>query len=180
MTDQDPLFVHGGVFDSTRFLLVDLLGVEHRLPDFIVESPDFHLQSGSPAIDAGTTDGAPSTDIEGHGRPCGAGVDAGAYETGDCPAPNKRFRRGDADSSGVLNITDPIVLLLDLFLGGEAPGCLDAADVDDSGSLNVTDAVHSLNHLFLGGPEPPAPYPECGVDWTADALGCERFEGCSQ
>jgi hypothetical protein len=42
---------------------------------------DFHLQGGSPAIDAGTDVGAPAVDIDDDGRPLGAGVDIGADET---------------------------------------------------------------------------------------------------
>jgi hypothetical protein len=41
---------------------------------------DYHLKSGSPAIDAGTPTHAPSTDIKGTARPQGAGYDMGAYE----------------------------------------------------------------------------------------------------
>jgi len=41
---------------------------------------DYHLQSGSPAIDAGTSVGAPSVDFDDDGRPLGGGVDAGADE----------------------------------------------------------------------------------------------------
>lgn len=41
---------------------------------------DYHLVIGSPAIDAGTSSSAPSTDIEGASRPQGAGYDIGAYE----------------------------------------------------------------------------------------------------
>jgi hypothetical protein len=38
------------------------------------------LAPGSPCLDAGTTDGAPTTDLNGNPRPAGAGVDMGAYE----------------------------------------------------------------------------------------------------
>ncbi len=41
---------------------------------------DFHLMPGSLAINAGTPEGAPSTDFEGNPRPQGAGYDIGAYE----------------------------------------------------------------------------------------------------
>ncbi|MGD9404465.1 MAG: right-handed parallel beta-helix repeat-containing protein [Anaerolineae bacterium] len=41
---------------------------------------DFRLAFGSPCIDAGTSEGAPATDIEGIARPQGAGVDIGAHE----------------------------------------------------------------------------------------------------
>jgi len=40
---------------------------------------DFHLRAGSPAIDAGTSDGAPTTDLDGHPRSDGH-PDIGAYE----------------------------------------------------------------------------------------------------
>lgn len=41
---------------------------------------DLHLCSGSPAIDSGTTQGAPQDDYDGNIRPQGAGYDIGAYE----------------------------------------------------------------------------------------------------
>ena len=42
---------------------------------------NFDLQTGSPAIDAGSQDGAPDDDFADNPRPQGAGVDIGAYET---------------------------------------------------------------------------------------------------
>jgi hypothetical protein len=41
---------------------------------------DYHLQETSPCIDVGTVTGAPSEDMDGDGRPYGAGVDMGADE----------------------------------------------------------------------------------------------------
>ncbi|MDD5570316.1 MAG: sugar-binding protein [Bacteroidales bacterium] len=41
---------------------------------------DYHLKSTSPAIDAGTSTNAPSTDFDGNTRPQGLGYDIGAYE----------------------------------------------------------------------------------------------------
>jgi chitodextrinase len=41
---------------------------------------NYHLQSSSPAIDAGSSMSTPSYDLEGNGRPQGSGYDIGAYE----------------------------------------------------------------------------------------------------
>ena len=50
-------------------------------PKFVaVASNDFHLGTGSPAIDAGTNTNAPAKDIAGITRPFGVKVDVGAYE----------------------------------------------------------------------------------------------------
>jgi predicted GH43/DUF377 family glycosyl hydrolase len=49
-------------------------------PQFVDQAQgDYHLRSNSPAIDAGTSNGAPATDFEGDLRPVGA-VDMGADE----------------------------------------------------------------------------------------------------
>jgi len=42
---------------------------------------DFHLQGGSPAVDAASPDGAPADDLDGTARPIGAGNDIGAFES---------------------------------------------------------------------------------------------------
>ncbi len=88
------------------------------------------------------------------------------------------FRRGDADAGGDVIITDAIFILNFLFLGGAAPGCSDAADADDSGDLSITDGVFLLNFLFLGGAPIPPPAADCGVDPSADGLGCETPHDC--
>ena len=88
------------------------------------------------------------------------------------------FLRGDADGTGVTNITDGIYVLNFLFLGGDDPPCADAADADDSGVINITDGIYILNFLFLGGDDPPPPLRTCGVDPTDDAVGCAQSPVC--
>jgi hypothetical protein len=54
-------------------------------PKFVSYNPtgtgDYRLQSGSPAINKGTSASAPSTDILGAARPKGGAIDIGAYES---------------------------------------------------------------------------------------------------
>lgn len=86
-----------------------------------------------------------------------------------------RFLRGDADSSGLLDIGDPLRLLLANFRGAELP-CAAAADVNGDGDVGGTsDAVYLLHYLFRGGADPVGPFPDCGYgELESDAgLGCE-------
>jgi len=166
----DPLLVQLGHWDDNGT-------PDNRSDDTWVEG-DYHLQPGSPCTDSGTPRGAPSFDIEGNGRPCGEGVDMGAYEMGGCPVTGVPFLRGDANSDNQYDIADAIFLLQYLFAGGDAPTCLKAADSNDSGSLDVADAVYLLGYLFAAGPEPPEPFGACGLDPTPDELTCEAFGAC--
>lgn len=49
-------------------------------PEFI-STTDYHLQSGSPCINAGDNTYAPSTDLDGNPRPQGSSTDIGCYES---------------------------------------------------------------------------------------------------
>ena len=120
-------------------------------------------------------------DIEGKRRPCGSGVDIGAYESGNCSGPaGPRFRRGDANADGAHDVSDPIFILLFLFAGGLEPPCKKSADTDDSARLDATDPIYVLYHLFLSGPPPGSPFPACGRDPSPDKLGCEAYAPCGQ
>ena len=89
------------------------------------------------------------------------------------PIEETPFIRGDSDGDTAVNITDAIVTLRYLFLGGEPALCVDAMDANDDGRVDVSDASYELNFLFLGGPDIPAPYPVAGRDPTEDLLpGC--------
>jgi hypothetical protein len=89
------------------------------------------------------------------------------------------FRRGDSDSNGKVNLTDPIVTLTHLFRGGVTPTCLDAADFNDDGIVEITDPILVLTFLFQGVDlsTPPGPY-DCGNDPTRDSLAPCDDAGC--
>jgi len=85
-----------------------------------------------------------------------------------------RFVRGDADLNGTVDISDPIITLASLFLGGDPLPCLNAADSNGAGStVDISDPIFTLHFLFLGGPAPPLPFPEPG-EALGRSLGCER------
>lgn len=73
-------FTHNLVQQNSRF--ASNTGViVNQDPSFIdVNTDNFKLDCDSPAIDSGTADSAPATDIEGLPRPQGALFDMGAYE----------------------------------------------------------------------------------------------------
>jgi len=96
------------------------------------------------------------------------------------PPPSGSFVRGDVNSSGIIDLTDGVVILNYLFTGGPPPTCQDAADTDDNGQLVISDSVIIFSWLFTGGNPPQSPSPsataytaeDCGPDTGGD-LGCE-------
>ncbi len=90
----------------------------------------------------------------------------------------RRFRRGDCDGDGAMDITDDIFHLTSLFSGGSPPLCRDACDANDDGSEDIADPIAALSFKFLGGAPPPLPFQECGRDPSADGLDCGGFHSC--
>lgn len=93
----------------------------------------------------------------------------------------QKFRRGDANSDGLINLSDVIFILVHVFLGTKTPICLDAIDVDDNenplGQMDAAlDAVALFGYLFAGGPPPSIPFPHCDFDFEP-GLSCEN-ESC--
>ncbi len=65
---------------------------------------DYHLAAGSPCINAGTSQGAPTTDYDGLPRPQGAGFDIGPYEwvppgSRGTPSPGRSAAASQVDRS---------------------------------------------------------------------------------
>jgi hypothetical protein len=90
------------------------------------------------------------------------------------------LKRGDADSSGTVNITDPSFINNWLFMGGPAPPCMNQADANNDGVVNITDSMYLYNWLFSGGPAPPTPgpYNQSCVEDDAPRPGC-LLDPCS-
>jgi hypothetical protein len=92
-----------------------------------------------------------------------------------------RFRRGDANDSGMVDVGDCSYITSWLCCGGPAPLCKEAADANDNGSNEPADATFVCNWLFSGGPAPPAPGPfTCGPDPVSspENLGCGKYSSC--
>ncbi|MFH2056254.1 MAG: dockerin type I repeat-containing protein [bacterium] len=64
---------------------------------------------------------------------------------------------GDADSSGVANITDAVYIIGYVFAQGAAPKPPAAGDADGSGFVGIADAVYLVQYIFAGGPVPVCP-----------------------
>jgi hypothetical protein len=80
-------YVNNLVFNNDTDLDLDRgveLGTIRADPQLVNYRPDgsgdYHLGPASPALDAGTADGAPAVAIDGAARPLGAGMDIGPYE----------------------------------------------------------------------------------------------------
>jgi hypothetical protein len=105
---------------------------------------------------------------------CGLVIDPDAFPTPPCTSA-PRFRRGDCNDDGIVDISDAVCILNWLFLGGAEPGCLATTNTNEDTGADLSDAVYLLGHLFGGGPAPVDPFPECGLGTAEDyeELGCD-------
>ena len=88
-----------------------------------------------------------------------------------------RFRRGDIDADGSVNVGDVLSLLGYVFQKSAMPGCVKAADANDDGRVNLVDAIDMLSTLFQRGDDIREPR-DCGIDPTDDVLRCEAHAAC--
>jgi hypothetical protein len=87
------------------------------------------------------------------------------------------FRRGDANTDGVVDLADSSYLARWFFAGGVAPPCKDAADANGDQIPDITDLVILFYFLFKGGAPPPAPGPlSPGPPRAEDTLDCASYD----
>lgn len=130
-----PEFQSLGAFDFFRYRDVDIGPWSIRVPDFTLAPADLRLIPGSPGLDAANPQLAPLVDINGVGRPCGSGVDMGAYESGSCVFTPIKFQHGDVNADRRKDISDALTLLGFLFLGSPKSLLCDfAADINGDGT----------------------------------------------
>ena len=100
-----------------------------------VTTRDFHLQSTSPAIDAGTNAFAPADDFDGVTRPVGVTVDIGPYEYGGTPVVTTQDPPVDDDTPRETADDTPLAeptLKLYWATGGKIQrGDLDGSNIED-------------------------------------------------
>ncbi len=61
---------------------------------------------------------------------------------------------GDANNSGMINISDVVYLINYIFSGGSAPDPIESGDANCSSLVNISDAVYLINYIFAGGAAP--------------------------
>jgi hypothetical protein len=71
------------------------------------------------------------------------------------------FVRCDPNDDGLIDISDAVWILSELFELGAATPCRAASDCNGDDGTDIGDAVYALSYLFNGGPAPPAPFPDC-------------------
>ncbi len=85
-----------------------------------------------------------------------------------------KFVRGDVNTDTVLDVSDPVKILLYLFAGAQI-NCQDSADTNDDGRIDISDAGYLLNFLFKNGSPPRNAFPAVDLDPTDDTLTCQSY-----
>lgn len=77
-----------------------------------------------------------------------------------------RYVPGDANSDGIVDIDDVVLIIEYIFAGGPEPDPYEAGDVNCSGEIDIDDAVYLIGYIFDGGPPPCS-----GVDPSGSLIG---------
>ena len=104
---------------------------------------DFHPLAGSPTIDAGTNQYAPTDDFDGVARPVGGAVDIGPYEYKGSTS-QATFAPEDVNQNGRVNIADVIEVAQSL---GKPVSEKPRADVNGDGAISFADLVAIARYI---------------------------------
>ena len=77
-----------------------------------------------------------------------------APPTPDACTRTPTYIRGDANSDGIIDVGDVVLIINYLFKNGPAPNPLQAGDANCDGLDDVGDVVYLINYLFKSGPHP--------------------------
>jgi len=107
--------------------------------------------------------------------------DVAEFIRGDCNWSD--MGSDDPHSQGAVDISDAAAVVSFLFYTGTwqwQPPCMDACDANDDGRIDLADAVYILRYMFMFDDPPPPPFPNFGVDPTADRLTCAEVKSCGE
>lgn len=117
---------------------------------------DYHLDAGSPAIDAGAAPGTahgysllPTShyvyDVQSQVRPTDEGLDAGAFEFASGCA-------GDCDCSGNVTVNE-LLMMVNIALGNADVGSCVAGDVSQDGTITIDEILVAVSNALDGCPQ---------------------------
>ena len=78
--------------------------------------------------------------------------------------PGKEFQRGDSNGDGVIDMSDAVHALAWLFLGGEEPGCVEAANMNGGNLINIADPITSSCTSSMAAARRPPRSPAAASD----------------
>ncbi len=101
------------------------------------------------------------------------------YDTacGAAPPPSKSFLPSNCNGDDTVDISDAIVGLTHLFIGGADLPCLAACESNGEGEFDISDSIYLLFFLFLSGPS-PAGWADPNRDGVPDCLEAAAGADC--
>ncbi|OUU24806.1 MAG: hypothetical protein CBC13_03020 [Planctomycetia bacterium TMED53] len=159
-----------------EIVLIDPQGVEHTRVNYTSGTFPYGAGVSCELLDLSATLPGDSVNWAASQQPFGVGDLGSPGNEGGAtlppPTTNNDFVRGDPNSDGTTDISDPIMVLEFLFGSVSSLSCPDSGDANDDGAVDISDAIFLLQYLFEGSVVIPDPVGTPGPDPTPDALGC--------